>query len=86
MKTANHFADRHAQEHFNKLKADHKAKVRMPLAEARALLINHPRHDDGDAVYETVVKALGAGVYEVSLSATRDLPARLSSSGRAVSG
>ena len=63
----NHFAARHAAQHFDTLLADHTAKVRMPLAVARCLLLNHPRHDDGIQVWETFGKSVGAGVYEVGL-------------------
>ena len=61
----NVFVNKHVAEHFAKLSGDPTRKVRMPLAEAKCLLINHPGFTHEFHVYETFAKAIGAGVYEV---------------------
>lgn len=63
----NHFAAKHADAHFDNLVANPKAKVRMPTAEARCLLLRHTRVCLGFIIFETYAKSVGAGVYEVGL-------------------
>ena len=62
----NIFAGKHATEHFAKLSEDPTRKVRMPLAEAKCLLLNHPGFTHNFDLYETFAKSLGAGVYEIA--------------------
>ena len=59
------FLKEHAEKYFQGITPTN--KVRMPLAAARWILLNHPTKSIDDVQYETYVKAIGAGVYEVGL-------------------